>query len=216
MEVDPWILAAADATAKVGTVFPDLQTRTRYRVNGVLSHPHPDTIELRVLEAYGNCPKYITRRKIAWDRHGISNGGQASGERLSTGQQRTISNADMLFIATGHPERGLDASHRGGNPGFITIVDDRTFYFPDYPGNSLYNSLGNLLVDNRIGLLVPDLTHQRALRITGNARVEFLSGVRKVTTANAPVRVQVSVSNWMETDLPVSSSHWMDYSPYNP
>jgi predicted pyridoxine 5'-phosphate oxidase superfamily flavin-nucleotide-binding protein len=216
MPVDPWIIAAANATAPVGSIFIDLETRMRYRINGTLSYPDPDTIELKAREAYGNCPKYITRRTILWKKHPRGDVKQVSGERLAKEQFKALQDADLFFMATGHPERGLDASHRGGDPGFVTVVDDKTIHFPDYPGNSLYNSLGNLLVDNRIGIFVPDLKRGRALRITGTATVHFQSSVHRVTKSDAPRLVEVSVIRWNELEFPVSSSHLIDYSPYNP
>ena len=54
---------------------------------------------------------------------------------------------DVLFIATAHATRGADASHRGGNPGFIEVLDGKTVRIPDYAGNSMFNTLGNLVVN---------------------------------------------------------------------
>jgi predicted pyridoxine 5'-phosphate oxidase superfamily flavin-nucleotide-binding protein len=214
--VDPWILVAAGTAAPAGSIFIDLETRMRYRINGTLSHPDADTIELKAREAYGNCPKYITRRTIQWKKHPRSGTRELLGTRLAKEQVKTLQESDLFFMATGHPQRGLDASHRGGDPGFVTVVDDKTIHFPDYPGNSLYNSLGNLLVDNRIGIFVPDLTRRRAIRITGTAVVHFQSSVNEVTKSDSPRRVEVSVSRWSEVDFPISASHLIDYSPYNP
>ena len=216
MPIDPWIIEAANEGGPAGSLFIDLQTRMRYRINGTLSHPDPDTIELRALEAYGNCPKYISKRTIQWDTHPSDNVAQLSGERLTSQQSTTLHDTDLFFIATGHPELGLDVSHRGGNPGFVTIADDKTIRFPDYPGNSLYNSLGNLLIDNRIGILVPDLRRRRALRITGTAAILFQEAIHEVTTSDAPRLVQVTISRWNEIEFPVSSSSFIDYSPFNP
>lgn len=213
---DPMILAAADRNAAVGSIFIDLETRIRYRINGKLSRPDENCIELQVREAYGNCPKYITRRLIEWHRDDRDWSTCAAGRLLSEKQQDSLKNADLFFVATSHPEHGLDASHRGGYPGFVCAVDERTLLFRDYPGNSLFNSLGNLMVDERIGLLVPDLTRRMALRITGTAVVEFHDTVRNATTSNATWLVRVSVSRWDEVNLPVESSRVLDYSPFNP
>jgi uncharacterized protein len=214
--IDPMILEAAAMGAAAGTLFIDLSTRMRYRMNGTLAQPSPQTIELQVREAYGNCPKYITRRAIDWDSKSDEHQAPQHGELLPEIQQKTLARADLFFLATGHPERGMDASHRGGNPGFITVEDNKTIHFPDYPGNSLYNSLGNLLVDNRIGLLVPDLERRRLLRITGTARVDFQDATHTLTTSDAPRLVKVTISRWDEVNLPVQSSRLVDYSPYNP
>ena len=59
--------------------------------------------------------------------------------------------ADTFFVASAHAERGVDASHRGGLPGFVRVLGDRTLEIPDYPGNSMFNTLGNPAADPRAG-----------------------------------------------------------------
>jgi predicted pyridoxine 5'-phosphate oxidase superfamily flavin-nucleotide-binding protein len=213
---DPMVLAAADRNAAVGSIFIDLQTRMRYRINGRLSRLENDRIELQVQQAYGNCPKYITRRVLQWGEDRYNWITYEGGKLLSGKQQDVLRSADLLFIATGHPEYGLDASHRGGYPGFVTVVDERTLDVADYPGNSLFNSLGNLMVDRRIGLFIPDLARKRALRITGTATIHFRDSGQNASASSAPRLVRVSVAQWEEVYLPVSSSQIIDYSPFNP
>lgn len=215
-QLDPAISAAARLGHPVGGIFIDLETRRRYRVNGTLSEISPEVLELRVREAFGNCPKYITRRMIQWEPQISEPTSGPSGESLSPEGVATLRKADLFFITTNHPDRGLDASHRGGNPGFITVTDSEKFRFPDYTGNSLFNSLGNLLVDNRIGLLVPDLKRRVALRITETAAVKFQKSTYEVSTNNAPRMVEVSISRWEETALPVRSTLFAEHSPFNP
>ena len=215
-ELDPAISATARLRQPVGGIFIDLETRRRYRVNGTLSQISPEVVELRVREAFVNCPKYITRRIIQWESQGSEPSSGPTGESLSDEGAATLRSADLFFIATNHPDRGLDASHRGGDPGFITVTDRRTFRFPDYPGNSLFNSLGNLLVDNRIGLLVPDLKRRVALRITGTAAVKLQNSTHELSTNNAPRMVEVSISRWEETAFPLRTIPVVEYSPFNP
>lgn len=62
-------------------------------------------------------------------------------------QQHWIQQAGTLFIASSHPERGADVSHRGGHPGFIRVEDAQTIIIPDYSGNNMFNTLGNILVN---------------------------------------------------------------------
>jgi len=138
------------------------------------------------------------------------------GNALTDEGVTTFRRADLFFAVTGHPDRGMDASHRGGNPGFITVVNDRTLRFPDYPGNSLFNSLGNLLVDNRIGLLVPDLERHVALQITGAASVEFQDSTHEINTSGAPRMVAVSIARWEDIPFPARSIPFVEYSPFNP
>ena len=94
---------------------------------------------------------------------------------LSPAQCQLISEADTFFIATDHPENGADVSHKGGNPGFVRIMDARHLAFPDYNGNSMFNTLGNITVNPKAGLLFIDFNGGRTLQITGAAAVDWSS-----------------------------------------
>jgi len=91
--------------------------------------------------------------------------------RLDSAQQSRIANADTFFIGTFHPQAGADASHRGGFPGFVRVTAGDQISFPDYPGNTMFNTLGNLRVNPRAGLLFVDFTTGDVLQLTGRARV---------------------------------------------
>jgi predicted pyridoxine 5'-phosphate oxidase superfamily flavin-nucleotide-binding protein len=96
----------------------------------------------------------------------------SSADTLSAAQQQWIISADTFFLATAHPQRGADASHRGGPPGFVTIESPARLSWPDFPGNNMFNSLGNLAVHPRCGLLFVDFDRGATLQIRGTARVE--------------------------------------------
>lgn len=108
-------------------------------------------------------------------------GGRDAGERvwaslcaagLVSGQAELIRAADTFFIASAHPERGADASRRGGRPGFVEISPGAgTLRFPDYSGNRMFQTLGNIAVDPRVGLLFIDWVHGTSLQLTGRARI---------------------------------------------
>ena len=68
-------------------------------------------------------------------------------------------------------ERSMNASHRGGPPGFVEVVDDRTLRIPDYVGNSMLNTLGNLTVNPHAGLVVLDFGPNRTLQLTRRAEI---------------------------------------------
>ena len=74
-------------------------------------------------------------------------------------------------IATAHPERGADASHRGGNPGFVRIVDAHTLLIPDYAGNTMFLTLGNIQANPRAGLLFVDFASGSLLQLSGTAEI---------------------------------------------
>ncbi|WP_324028351.1 pyridoxamine 5'-phosphate oxidase family protein [Maribacter sp. BPC-D8] len=65
----------------------------------------------------------------------------------------------------------LDASHRGGNPGFVEILEDNTLRIPDYVGNSLYNTLGNFIQNSNAGLLFVDFENKKTLQLTGEVTI---------------------------------------------
>src|SRR5919112_740191 len=72
---------------------------------------------------------------------------------------------DMFFLATVDADGQPTCSYKGGDPGFVTVVDDRTLAFPNYDGNGMYLSLGNVGATHRVGLLFIDLEHQGRLRV---------------------------------------------------
>jgi predicted pyridoxine 5'-phosphate oxidase superfamily flavin-nucleotide-binding protein len=165
---DP-LAANLRARPELGLLVIDPRTRRRLRVNGrgLLS---AEGVFLLADEVYGNCPKYIQKRRLV----GESEGEAREARRSSSLDARTralVAGADTFFIATWHPAGGADASHRGGRPGFVRVLDERTLEFPDYPGNNMFNSLGNLVGYPRAGLLFVDFERGDLLQLTGHAQV---------------------------------------------
>jgi hypothetical protein len=157
--------------AKVGLLGIELASRRRMRVNG-RSHPAVvdgvDGLRIDVDEALGNCPRYIHRR--AWtaveptDEPSVT----GRGEQLSASQADWIRSADTFFIATTDEARNADASHRGGPPGFVSVVAPDRLEFPDYPGNNMFLTLGNISVEPTAGLLFIDWTSGAVLHLSGS------------------------------------------------
>ena len=79
----------------------------------------------------------------------------------------------MFFIASTDPDGAPDCSYKGGDPGFVRVIDDRTLAFPMYDGNGMFRTLGNLRVNPRVGLLFIDFEGGTRLRVNGDASVEF-------------------------------------------
>lgn len=84
-----------------------------------------------------------------------------------------IEASDFFFLATANGKGETDCSFRGGEPGFVQVVDEQTLLFPDYAGNGLYQSLGNLLENPHIGMLFIDFEKAQRLRINGTASISF-------------------------------------------
>ena len=97
------------------------------------------------------------------------------GTGLTDAQRARIAAADTLFIATAHPGSGADASHRGGEPGFVRpargAAGEDVLVFPDHPGNNMFNTFGNLAASPAAGLLFVDFGGGPTLQLTGTAEV---------------------------------------------
>ncbi len=83
-----------------------------------------------------------------------------------------ISGCAVAFVATADAHGHPDCSYKGGLPGFVRIVDQRTLAFPDYDGNGMYRSWGNVLVNPHVGLLFLDFEKQHRLRVNGTAQIQ--------------------------------------------
>jgi len=166
---DP-LLPNLAAHAEAGMIVIHLAARHRVRLNGT-AQAYPDgRIVLSARQVYGNCPQYIQARAVIGDRE-ISSASARFSKGLDQPQRQSVEQADTLFIATAHPHLGADASHRGGRPGFVWVESETRLVFPDYRGNNMFNTLGNIVSNPRTGLLFPDFQSGSALQLSGNARV---------------------------------------------
>ncbi|MDN3022866.1 pyridoxamine 5'-phosphate oxidase family protein [Streptomyces sp. S.PB5] len=205
LPTDPLAPALATAGVSVGTIALDPRTRRRMRLNGRL-RPSAGGFSVDAEQVFANCPKYLQRRESYETVAGRRSGTPVRGAELTGGQAEFVSRADTFFVATVHPG-GADASHRGGNPGFVHVDSPRELSWRDYPGNAMFLTLGNLAADPRAGLLFLDWTTGTALQLTGEARTEF----------GAERRVRFTVTEAVETPaaLPLRWSA-PEYSPANP
>ncbi|MBF2094606.1 MAG: pyridoxamine 5'-phosphate oxidase family protein [Synechococcales cyanobacterium K44_A2020_017] len=161
----------------IGFLGIELHSRRRNRVNGVVSAIAPDGFDVQVSQTFGNCPKYIQARQfdlaafdptVAKPLHTLTTLGDA--------ERKAIAAADTFFIATAYLDdaagaaKGVDVSHRGGNPGFVRI-DGNTLTVPDFAGNYHFNTFGNIEVNPRAGLLFIDFEQGNLLYLTGRAEV---------------------------------------------
>src|SRR3954462_6944508 len=71
-------------------------------------------------------------------------------------EKEFIERMDMFFLATADAEGHPQCSYKGGDPGFVRVVDEHTVAFPNYDGNGMYLSMGNLLVNHHVGMLFID------------------------------------------------------------
>jgi predicted pyridoxine 5'-phosphate oxidase superfamily flavin-nucleotide-binding protein len=92
-------------------------------------------------------------------------------DRFTDGDRAMVERCAMFFLATADAHGQPDVSYKGGMPGFVRIVDDRTLAFPDYDGNGMFKSLGNILANPKVGLLFVDFQHPNRMRVNGTASV---------------------------------------------
>ncbi|WP_418957069.1 pyridoxamine 5'-phosphate oxidase family protein [Streptomyces tritici] len=202
---DP-LAGAFDAGAPVGTIALDPRTRRRMRLNGTTADG-PDGLSVHAEQVFANCPKYLQKRTLHGVEPGARPGAVRRGTALTPGQERFVRAADTFFVATAAPD-GVDASHRGGNPGFVRVhAPDELSWF-DYPGNSMFLTLGNVEADGRAGLLFLDWSTGDTLQLSGTARTAF--GPEGRTTY---LRIQQTVETEGASPLRWSAP---DYSPANP
>ncbi len=179
--------SALVAGASVGLLGIEFDTKRRNRANGQLTNTSHENIQFKVKHSYGNCPQYISARngQLIANRKG---GKIERACRLTQAMQAWLSGTDSLFIATSNGQAALensctqdlgksldevDASHRGGVPGFVKVISDTKIVLADYRGNNFFNSIGNLLLNPKIGLLLIDYKTSSQLQITGTARVDW-------------------------------------------
>src|SRR3990170_209891 len=93
-------------------------------------------------------------------------------DTIDDGDRAFIESVDMFFLATTDPEGRPTCSYKGGEPGFVRVLDERTLAFPSYDGNGMFLSLGNVAATGHVGLLFLDLERGHRMRLEGTATVD--------------------------------------------
>ncbi|KAM3103576.1 pyridoxamine 5'-phosphate oxidase family protein [Phormidesmis sp. 146-12] len=197
----------------MGLLAIDLATRRRLRINGSIQRT-PQGIHLYVNQVYFNCPKYIQMRQLIGMSEEMSETNQTAqwSDFLDLKQQQLIAQADTFFIASLHPTHGADASHRGGQPGFVKVLQPDRLLFPDYAGNNMFNTLGNIAVNPNVGLLFINFVTGETLQLTGRAQIiwdadsEFVGAERLIEVQLDRIRATTIPLRWQ----------FVEYSPANP
>jgi|CXWL01.1.fsa_nt_gi predicted pyridoxine 5'-phosphate oxidase superfamily flavin-nucleotide-binding protein len=207
-----------ESDARCGMLLLELATRRRLRVNGSITLDG-ELLTMSVESAYPNCPKYIQRRHLSKrpTEGGSLGAAPIRGTRLTTEQGAMIEQADTLFVASLHPDRGADASHRGGQPGFARVLDESTIRIPDYPGNSMFNTLGNFSVHPTGGIVIPDFSGKRTLQLVGDVKVQWDLDDPAGVTGGTGRFWDFSISETLELPMPMEATwEFLDASPFNP
>jgi uncharacterized protein len=200
---------------RIGLLFLDVTTRRRYRVNGRVVSSRGHGLTVRVEEAYPNCPKYIQRRGLEVTPLRRSHlEPQDRGESLDDPARAVIGAADTFFVASATPAGNLDASHRGGRPGFVRLEGNR-LWIPDYAGNGMYNTLGNLAAHPAAGLLFVDFASGTTLQLSGDAVIDL--DVVDPRTGGTNRAWTFTTSAWTRSHVGAGlRSELLEASPHNP
>lgn len=205
------------ASPEVGLLVIDLSRRIRMRINGTGYFDEDGQLVVTTEQVFGNCPKYIQKRTL--HPNGVYQRALRSEHRrlsLSPEQQKWIRNADTFFIGSISTEGKLDASHRGGSPGFVQVMDEKTLCFPDYFGNSMFNTLGNIFSSPSTGILFIDFNFGHSLQLTGQSEIIWdEKEIALFPGAERIVRFEVDEALYTENHTHLSWD-FVEFSPANP
>lgn len=204
-ENDPLARALATPGTSVGTIALDPRTRRRMRLNG-RARPTPAASPSRPTRSSPTARN--TCRRGSRTRRPSVRPAPPPVRRTLPGQRRFVESADTFFLATVHAH-GADASHRGGNPGFVHVTSPHELHWRDYPGNSMFLTLGNLETDPRAGLLFLDWAAGTVLQLTGTARTEYAADGERTVGFTVTEVVQTPAASPIRWSPP-------EYSPTNP
>jgi len=178
---DPLAESLNKAENPLGFVGIELSTRRRNRVNGRVASSQKDRITVEIDQSFGNCPQYIQHRSVEFFREVEEVGQDYEKQAFSTldDDARILINATDTFFVSSYIQskdqpkiEGVDVSHRGGRPGFIKI-EGNTLTIPDYPGNNLFNTLGNFIINPKGGLIFIDFSTGELLMLTGTVELSW-------------------------------------------
>lgn len=213
----------------------DLEKRRRVKlygrmVAGALGNigPHNDTespasvgqvqLVVKIEQSLGNCPKYINCKRIypvLPEPKSISDTTPLPQEALGL-----IAKADTIFISSCDHDKDMDMNIRGGPPGFVRVQSNNdsstVLVWPEYSGNNLYQTLGNLQTSPKAGLVFPDFETGDVLYVTGDT--EILIGKEAnalIPRSRIAVRLTLTGARFVQKGLPFRGE-LLERSPYNP
>jgi predicted pyridoxine 5'-phosphate oxidase superfamily flavin-nucleotide-binding protein len=177
-EDDP-LAQALKPGAPIGLLGIQPHTRRRNRLNGHVEYADGKSFGVHVDQSFGNCPKYIQAREPRFTGKRDQRPHVVRMRKLDDAAQQLVRSADTLFVATSHPkamaggspEQGIDVSHRGGKPGFVRVDDGAVLTLPDFTGNSYFNTLGNIALEPRCGLLFIDYETGDTLQVAARGTI---------------------------------------------
>jgi len=215
------VLDSVESGTPLSLLGIDLSRRIRHRINGVAAVAKADAdtrLRMNVMEYAPNCPKYINRRELVNDAGHLralnEDARRQNRIALSASDQEFVRSMDTLWIGSFAAEGGADCNHRGGKPGFVRVTSETTIEWPEYRGNGMFFTSGNLERNDKAGVTFIDFESGSVMQITGRAVVDwhhdgFYEGASRV--------IKFRIERLVRTDH-MTHRRWkrLDYSPYNP
>jgi len=177
----------------LGLLGIELPTRRRNRMNGRVEALSDGGFAVAVQQSFGNCPKYIQVR--SWQAATRQPGQLEQGEGLDPRWLPLVEGSDTLFIASSNGA-DMDISHRGGPRGFVRLARDGRLWLPDYSGNFMFNTLGNLLLEPRCALLWIDFASGDLLHLEARAELVWPEDYPEPAPPGAERMLALSPGRW--------------------
>ncbi|TQS33525.1 hypothetical protein Golomagni_06127 [Golovinomyces magnicellulatus] len=199
----------------------DLESRDRVKLAGLMmaGSAEEKSVQMAMLvtESLGNCPKYLNKKRVS--KKDVASESAVNGLPLSKEAMELIARSDMFFMSSTNGET-MDTNHRGGPVGFIRVVsndeNEVALVYPEYSGNRLYQTLGNLKMNPAVGVVIPDYETSDVLYLTGTASILVGDEAWSILSrTNLAVKITVKDARFVKGGLPFQGTR-LDDSPYNP
>ena len=202
----------------VGLLFHEAERRARYRAWGKASQDESH-LSFKIRMGYPSCPKHIQREIIEVpEKSEILSPSYEKGTVLGKAEIEWIVNSHTFFISTQTKKGDIDSSHRGGDPGFIEVLENENLRVPDYLGNSMYSTLGNIYENPKAALLFIDYKKGETLQLTGVAQLQFDQNSQEdfYKSGETGRFWTFETKNWIRTtDHHKVNNEFIDYSRFN-
>ncbi|KAF2870261.1 oxidoreductase-like protein [Massariosphaeria phaeospora] len=183
------------------------------RPGKVASKQHQLQLGVNVEQSVGNCPKYMNQYDLRPAL--VTSEIISQSSSLSLEAKALIAKADMFFLSSSTP-KDMDTNHRGGPSGFVRVLSDTEFVYPEYSGNRFYQSLGNLYMNPKIGITFPDYESGNVLYTTGHAEILIGNDAASLLPgSNLALRIKIDEARLVRGGLPFRGTK-KNPSPYNP
>ncbi|KAF2472338.1 oxidoreductase-like protein [Lindgomyces ingoldianus] len=205
-------LAGRMVAGSVGEVDVEFEDGTE-KVEGAPGRQDQLQLVTKIEQSLGNCPKYLNQYEIRPAL--VTSKLLSQSQSLTPNAKALISKTDMFFLSSSTDE-DMDTNHRGGPPGFVRILSDNEIVYPEYSGNRLYQTLGNLQLNPKVGMAFPAYETGDVLYLTGAAEILVAGDAASLLPgSNLALKITINEARHVESGLPFRGTRKIP-SPYNP